>query len=206
MSRLAGDTSGSLIPALSPELARDWGLLAGPTERSMRRRVGWVWGLLVFNVMTYAAGPTNLIPLPHQLGKALPELALGAALILILTANKRLLVRPNIYLILMTVMCLLAAIMSFRGYFGHGSTIRWFRFAGVRRCALAHDTVVGTPRLHDPQLSTSSPDGHHRHRPCRNGNLADARRSPLPVADGWAGPCGRFNRRRWRTTPQCSSV
>ena len=26
-------------------------------------------------------------------------------------------------------MCLLAAIMSFRGYFGHGSTIRWFRFA-----------------------------------------------------------------------------
>jgi hypothetical protein len=79
--------------------------------------------------MTYSAGPTNLIPLPHQLGKALPELALGAALVLILTANKRLLVRPNIYLILMTVMCLLAAIMSFRGYFGHGSTIRWFRFA-----------------------------------------------------------------------------
>jgi hypothetical protein len=131
MTRLAGGTTGSLIPALSPELARDWGLLAGPTERSMRRRVGWVWGLLVFNVMTYAAGPTNLIPLPHQIGKALPELALGAALILILTANKRLLVRPNIYLILLSVMCLIAAVMSFRGYFGHGSTIRWLRFAAV---------------------------------------------------------------------------
>ena len=129
MTRVAGDNSASLIPALSPELARDWGLLAGPTEMSTRRRVGWVWGLLVFNVMTYSAGPTNLIPLPHQLGKALPELALGAALILILTANKRLVVRPNIYLILMTVMCLIAAIMSSRGYFGHGSTIRWFRFA-----------------------------------------------------------------------------
>lgn len=129
MTRRAEGNSASLIPALSPELARDWGLLAGPTERSTRRRVGWVWGLLVFNVMTYSAGPTNLIPLPHQLGKALPELALGVALILILSANKRLLVRPNIYLILMTVMCLIAAIMSFRGYFGHGSTIRWLRFA-----------------------------------------------------------------------------
>ena len=129
MNRPAGAASGSLIPALSPELARDWGLLAGPTERSMRRRVGWVWGLMVFTVMTYSAGPANLIPLPHQFGKALPELALAAALILILTANKRLLVRPNIYLILLTVMCLIAAIMSFRGYFGHGSTIRWLRFA-----------------------------------------------------------------------------
>ena len=129
MTRLAGHVSGTAIPVLSPELARDWGLLAGPNERSMRRRVGWVWGLLFFNVMTYTAGPTNLIPLPHQLGKALPELALGVALVLILTANKRLLVRPNIFLILVTAMCLFTAIMSFRGYFGFGSMVRWSRFA-----------------------------------------------------------------------------
>ena len=63
---------------LSPELARDWGLLAGPNERSMRRRIGWVWGLLFFNVMTYTTGPTNLIPLPHQVGKALPETGAGS--------------------------------------------------------------------------------------------------------------------------------
>ncbi len=130
MIRPPEETSGALMPTLSPEVIRDWGMLAGPNERSMRRRIGWVWGLLVFNVMTYSAGPTNLIPLPHQLGKALPELALAAALMLILTANQRLLVRPNFYLTLLTVMCLIAAIMSFRGYFGHGSTIRWFRFAG----------------------------------------------------------------------------
>jgi hypothetical protein len=132
MTRLTGYVSEEDPPIspLSPELARDWGLIAGPNERSMRRRVGWVWGLLVFNVMTYTSGTTNLIPLPHQFGKALPELALGAALILILTTNKRLLVRPNIYLILLTVMCLFAAIMSFRGYFGANSIVRWFRFAG----------------------------------------------------------------------------
>jgi len=129
MIRPAAYVSASPISQLSPELARDWGLLAGPNERSMRRRIGWVWGLLFFNVMTYTVGPSNLIPLPHQVGKALPELALGVALLLILTANKRLLVRPNILLILVTAMCLLAAIMSFRGYFGLSSMIRWSRFA-----------------------------------------------------------------------------
>src|SRR5271155_5548705 len=129
MTPSAGDVTGNLIPELSPALARDWRLLAGPNERSMRRRIGWVWGLLFFNVMTSSTGPTNLIPLPHQVGKALPELALGAALLLILTANKRLLVRPNIYLILLTATCLFAAIMSFHGYFGFGSIIRWVRFA-----------------------------------------------------------------------------
>ena len=129
MIRQAGYVSASPIAELSPELARDWGLLAGPNERSMRRRIGWVWGLLFFNVMTYTVGTTNLIPLPHQVGKLLPESAVGVALLLILTANKRLLVRPNIYLILITAMCLCAAIMSFRGYFGLGSMIRWSRFA-----------------------------------------------------------------------------
>src|SRR6185437_12309353 len=130
MTRLAGYVSRApRIPELSPELARDWGLLAGPNERSMRRRIGWVWGLLFFNVMTYTVGPTNLIPLPHQVGKVLPELALGVALVLILTANKKLLIRPNILLILFTVMCLIAAIMSFRGYFGFNTLVRWSRFA-----------------------------------------------------------------------------
>ena len=131
MTRLLRDPSGTRpMPELSPELARDWGLLAGPNERSMRRRIGWVWGLLFFNVMTYTNVSTDLIPLPHQVGKALPEMALGAALILVLTANKRLLVRPNALLLLFTAMCLFAAIMSFRGYFGLGSIFRWFRFAG----------------------------------------------------------------------------
>lgn len=115
---------------ISPELARDWGLLATPSERSIRRRVGWIWGLLFFDVLTYSKVSTNLIPFPSQMGKAFPEIALGAALVLALTVNKRLLVRPNILLILFTALCVVAAIMSFRGYFGGpGSMIRWFRFA-----------------------------------------------------------------------------
>ena len=128
MIRRVGYVSTNPMPELSPELARDWDLLAGPNDRSMRRRIGWVWGLLFFTVMTYTLEPSNLIPLPHQVGKALTELALGVALLFIVTANKKLLVRPNIFLILLTTMCLFAAIMSFRGYFGFSSMIRWSRF------------------------------------------------------------------------------
>ena len=123
-------TGSPSITELSPQLARGWGLLAGPNERSMRRRIGWVWGLLFFDVLTYSKVSTNLIPLPSMVGKAIAESALGIALVLVLTANKRLLVRPNILLILFTAMCAVAAIMSLRGYFGPGSIVRWFRFAG----------------------------------------------------------------------------
>lgn len=130
MTQLMEPTQGvPSVPELSPALIRDWSLLAGPNERSVRRRIGWVWGLLFFNILTYTNVSTNLIPLPHQVGKALPELALGVAFVLALTVNKRLVIRPNVLLLLFTAMCLCAAIMSFRGYAGLGSTIRWLRFA-----------------------------------------------------------------------------
>jgi O-Antigen ligase len=130
MTQMMDAVSGApSVPELSPALIRDWGLLAGPNERSVRRRLGWVWGLLFFNILTYTSVSTNLIPLPHQVGKALPELALAVALVLALTVNKRLVMRPNVLLLLFTAMCLCAAIMSFRGYSGLGSAIRWGRFA-----------------------------------------------------------------------------
>jgi len=116
------------LGTLSPEIARDWAQLAGPTERSMRWRVGCVWGLLFFDILTYVKTSANLIPLPSSVGKGAAEAALGGAVILILSANRRLLIRPNILLALFTVMCAMAAIMSFRGYFGLGSMIRSTRF------------------------------------------------------------------------------
>ena len=121
--------AASSVSELSPELARDWQLLAGPNERSTRRRIAWVWALLFFNVLTYAKLSTNLIPLPSAAGKAMAELSLAIVFFLVLSANKRLLVRPNILLILYTALCILAAVMSLRGYFGLNSPIRWFRFA-----------------------------------------------------------------------------
>lgn len=195
MTRSLGHASGnSFVPKLSPELARDWGLLAGPNERAMRRRIGWVWGLLFFNVLTYSKGSSNLIPLPHQVGAMLPESALGIAFILIITANKRLLVRPNVLLVLFSVMCLLAAIMSFRGYFGHGSTIRWFRFA------VFVGAVCGSPPLGgDAATSCLSIFSDVRSWSSLELSFSDWRsrrrgRLPTPPGDVSGESFGRFNR------------
>ena len=84
--------------------------------------------LLVIDVLTYSKSPTNLLPIPSAVGKMITEGALGVALVLAVTINKKLLVRPNIYLILLTVLCATSAMMSVRGYFGLGSVIRSARF------------------------------------------------------------------------------
>ena len=113
---------------LSPALARDWNVLAPTSERSVERRLGWVWGLLMVDVLTYYKVPTNLVPLPSSVGKIITESALAVALVLVVTINRRLLVRPNILLVLLTVLCATSAMMSLRGYFGFGSMLRCVRF------------------------------------------------------------------------------
>jgi O-Antigen ligase len=125
MMNLSG---GAQLETLSPALARDWGMLAGPNEQSVRRRVGWVWGLLLLDVLTYTKSPTNILPIPSSVGKIITEGALAMALILIVSINRKLLIRPNVLLILFTISCVLSAAMSFRGYFGLGSMIRCTRF------------------------------------------------------------------------------
>ncbi len=121
-------SEGAQLETLPPALARDWGILAGANEQSVRRRVGWVWGLLFLDVLTYSKSPTNILPIPSSVGKIITEGALAVALVLIISINRKLLIRPNVLLILFTVLCVTSAAMSFRGYFGLGSMIRCARF------------------------------------------------------------------------------
>lgn len=92
-------------------------------DRSVRLRLGWVWGLLLFNVMPFAGGP-SLIPVPSLVGRALTQLSLLVAFGLALTLNRRLLIRRNFMLFFMSLLCVTSAMMSVRGYFGVGSMIR----------------------------------------------------------------------------------
>jgi hypothetical protein len=82
---------------------------------------------LLLNVLTYSKSPENLVPLPSFAGKGLTAAALGVALVLVLSINPRLLIRPNVLLVLFTLLCVAAGVMSVRGYFGLGTIYRCTR-------------------------------------------------------------------------------
>jgi hypothetical protein len=95
----------------------------------VQRRIVWIWGLLFLNVMPYSFKST-LLPLPTSLGKILTQGALVAALVLAASINRKVLLRPNLFLLLMTVLCVTSLMMSVRGYFGLGTFERAARLAG----------------------------------------------------------------------------
>jgi hypothetical protein len=114
----------------SPALGRAEAEVSPLSDATVGRRIGWIWAMLFLNVLPYST-KSALIPLPTSVGKIITQGALGVALVLALSINRRVLLRPNIFLLLMTVLCLTTAMMSVRGYFGGGSIIRCFRLVGM---------------------------------------------------------------------------
>jgi O-Antigen ligase len=123
-------TTVSRFRTPAPALVRAEAEAGAPSETSVRRRIGWIWGLLFLNVLPYSA-KSALLPMPTSIGKVVTQGALGVALVLALSINRKVLVRPNLFLILMTVLCVTTAMMSIRGYFGFGSMIRCGRLIGM---------------------------------------------------------------------------
>ena len=85
--------------------------LADPVEardRWERRRVGVVWGLLILNTLTFFpatySGLPLVVPIPSSIGKAITQAALPAALIVALTVNRRMAIRPGMFLILASLL------------------------------------------------------------------------------------------------------
>ncbi len=78
-------------------------------ERSVRRRVGWAWGLLVFNSLTYYSSITHL---PSAVGKGIAQAVLPLALVLALSVNRRVLIRPNVFLCLVSLLVLGALVTT----------------------------------------------------------------------------------------------
>lgn len=71
-------------------------------DRSVRRRVGVAWALLYFNTLTYFPG--GILHIPSHVGKGLAQASLPLALLVALTVNPRVRLRPNVFLCLV---CLL---------------------------------------------------------------------------------------------------
>jgi hypothetical protein len=98
---------------------------ARPSERSVRRRIGIAWGLLVLNALTYYG---SVLHIPSALGKAVTQGALPAALIVALSVNRKGIVRPNVFLCLVTLLALEALITSLQPQH-FGTVYRTFRLA-----------------------------------------------------------------------------
>lgn len=94
-------------------------------ERSARRRVGLAWGLLVLNALTYYG---SVIHIPSVVGKGITQGALVVALLVALSVNPRVVVRPNVFLCLVSLLVVEAVITSLQPQ--HlGTLYRAFRLA-----------------------------------------------------------------------------
>jgi O-Antigen ligase len=97
-------------------------------ERVERRRVGITWGLLFFNTLTFFPH-TSLLPLPGFAGKAIAQAALPAALLVVLSINRKAIVRPNVLLCLVTLLVVGTVLTTLQPEH-FGTIYRTARFAG----------------------------------------------------------------------------
>lgn len=108
----------SVIAPPRPRLVARTPDLAQARERWVRRRIGLAWGLLILNILTYYPttwdGQPLLLPIPSAIGKIVAQGALPAALLVALTVNRRLVIRPNFFLCLVMLLVLEAVLTALR--------------------------------------------------------------------------------------------
>ncbi len=97
-------------------------------ERSVSRRVGIAWGLLLFNTLTFFPH-TSFLPIPGIVGKAIAQASLPAALLVILTVNRKAIVRPNVFLCLVSLL-VIGTILTVLAPYSLGTVYRTVRMAG----------------------------------------------------------------------------
>ena len=100
--------------------------LSEARDRSVRRRINSAWGLLFLNTMTFVPG--GILPIPSPVGKALTQGALPLAILLALTVNPKIKLRPNVFLCLVCLLLLDTVITALQPQ--HlGNLYRTFRLA-----------------------------------------------------------------------------
>ena len=97
-------------------------------ERSVNVRVGIAWGLLVFNTMTFFPD-VSLLPIPGMVGKGIAQASLPAALLVALTINRKVVVRPNVFLCLVSLL-VVGTILTMLQPQSFGIVYRTFRMIG----------------------------------------------------------------------------
>jgi hypothetical protein len=83
------------------------------------------WAALYVNVLTFVGA--GFLPIPQSIGQAITQGMLLVALVLALLANPGMVVRPNIFLTLLSAMAVLALMVSIHNEFLYGSMYRAVR-------------------------------------------------------------------------------
>lgn len=96
-------------------------------DRSTRRRVGAAWALLYINVLTFTPG-LSILHIPHRAGQLITQGALPLAILVALTVNPKVRVRPNIFLCLACLLVVDAVIAAMEAQYV-GTLYRTFRLA-----------------------------------------------------------------------------
>jgi hypothetical protein len=100
--------------------ARAMGLISSPLL---------AWAALFVNVLAFSGLPT-LVRVPTTVGQLVTQGALIMALVLVLLANPRGVIRPNLFLVLLTMLAVVALMVSIHNQFMLGSTFRACRLLG----------------------------------------------------------------------------
>lgn len=92
-------------------------------DRTIRRKIYLAWGLLILNVIPFYPGTWNglplIIPIHATIGKVITQGALIAALLVALSVNRRLLIRPSVFLSLLTLLLIEAVVAGVNPTDGH---------------------------------------------------------------------------------------
>jgi hypothetical protein len=96
-------------------------------DRSVRRRINAAWGLLYLNTMTFVAG-TSILHLPSKVGKGFAQGALPLAILVLLTVNPKVKVRPNVFLCIVSLLIADTVLTSVQVHH-FGTLFRTFRLA-----------------------------------------------------------------------------
>ena len=102
---------------------------ARATTARVDRRVLLAWGALFLNVLAFGAGPM-IVPIPGPVGQLFTQGAILLAFVLALAANPQGLLRPNLYVVVLSIMSVVALMVSLHNEFYLGSTYRALRFIG----------------------------------------------------------------------------
>jgi hypothetical protein len=114
------------MTALAPAANSDLGI---ETRQGLIRSPIPVWAALFLNVLAFSGLPT-LFPIPTSVGQLVTQGALLAAVLLVLLANPAGVIRPNLFLVLLTMLAVVALTVSIHNQFVFGSTFRASRLLG----------------------------------------------------------------------------